>query len=217
VPVPINPPTSRKSKSRSTLRSPLALAAMVAVYALAGLLDASARAGSHGSGVRSSAVTSSRSGKSAATFSRSRTTDRDHGHPRRPMWKRPVPSGVATVDGVAAPMLGIAASIPGGQNFSGPSKPSTLRVGIPPADERRYAPDQVLVELSGAQSRELNGILQRHGLTEVETLDRNGGTLSLLRITDRRPVPTVLRALAGEGVVAWAQPNYVYTTQEQVR
>ena len=222
------PTASNKPKIKSLLRLSLALMAAAAVLSLAVVTDALARAGSHGSGPKlsSSGGSFSSSGKSTGrSTGGSKTTDggktsNDGGErPRKPpKWRTPI-IGIPVIvgTGVATPALGAinAGQGNGSQNSAAGRLLAPLRVGIPPADERRYVPDQLLVELSAAQSQVLGGLLQRHRLTQVETLNLNGGTLALLRISDRRSVTEVLRNLAGEGVVAWAQPNYLYTTQEQ--
>ncbi len=225
-------PINRKQKAKSLARLSLALASAAALLSLAGITDALARASVSGMGAKFSMSSSSNTGKTAGkTAGRSgsngggKTTDGgktaggDHHRPHRPKWKPPIILGIpAITTGVATPVLGSTGG--GGQNSSGPSGSSgasplaQLRVGIPAADERRYVADQVLVELSAAQSQALDALLVRHRLTRVESVNLSGSTLSLLRISDRRPVTTVLRALAGEGVIAWAQPNYLYATQE---
>lgn len=228
---PYHPAASNKPKIKSLLRLSLALMAAAAVLSLAVVTDALARAGAHGSGPKfssnggsfgSSGKSTGRSNGGSKTTDGGKTTTDGGERPRKPpKWRTPILGIPAIVGiGVATPTLGAinASQGGGGQNSSaaaGRSNLPPLRVGIPPADERRYVPDHLLVELSAAQSQALGGLLQRHRLTQVEALDLNGGTLALLRIADRRSVPEVLRALAGEGVVAWAQPNYLYTTQEQ--
>jgi hypothetical protein len=207
------------------------------VFAVASVTDAFARASISGVGAKFSNSGKSGSGRgpNGPSFGGGRGSDGgknaggnsggNHDRPHRPNWKPPILIGVpAATTGIATPVLGGngngGAQNSGPSNSAGPSNPSgatsvtQLRVGIPPADERRYVPDQVVVELTAAQASSLNALLVRHRLTRIETTNLNGGTLSLLRISDQRSVTTVLRALAGEGVVAWAQPNYLYTTQE---
>src|SRR4029077_13059568 len=57
---------------------------------------------------------------------------------------------------------------------------------------------------------------RRHQLTRIEsqTFQLSGTTLYRWRIPDRRSVATVVRALERESVVASAQPNYLFTLQQ---
>jgi hypothetical protein len=218
-------PTNRKLTVRPLARLSLALASAAALLSLASITDALARAGVSGMGAKLSMSGSSSAGRNAGrpgSNGGGKTAGGDHDRPHRPKWKPPLTIGIPVITtGVATPVLGDTGgsgqNSPGSSGSSGPSPLAQLRVGIPAANERRYVPDQVLVELSAAQSQALDALLVRHRLTRLESVNLNGGTLSLLRISDRRPVPVVLRALAGEGVIAWAQPNYFYTTQENPR
>jgi subtilisin family serine protease len=90
--------------------------------------------------------------------------------------------------------------------------------GVPPASERRYLPDEVVVELATTQGdAQINALVQRFRLTRLETVNfQLGGTTALrLRIPDRRSVPAVVRALEGDANVLFAQPNYVFTLVEE--
>lgn len=92
--------------------------------------------------------------------------------------------------------------------------------GAPPANERRLVPDEVVIELSNSVSaQQINALQQRHRLTRIESQRSNlsGTTLFRWRIPDRRSVPAVIRALEAEQVVATAQPNYLYTLQQDAK
>jgi hypothetical protein len=88
--------------------------------------------------------------------------------------------------------------------------------GVPPANERRYAPNEVVVELPGTPSNQVvEALVRRHRLTRLQsaTLQLTNSTIYRWRIPDRRSVPAVIRALeAQSGVVA--QPNY-YASLDQ--
>lgn len=87
----------------------------------------------------------------------------------------------------------------------------------PPANERRLVPDEVVIELSNTVSpQQINALQQRHRLTRLESqpITLTGTTLYRWRIPDRRSVPAVVRALEADSVVASAQPNYLFTLQE---
>jgi subtilisin family serine protease len=88
--------------------------------------------------------------------------------------------------------------------------------GIPPAGERRYLPDEVVVLLNGNQSqRVIEGLARRYRLTRVESQNISllNATLSRWHITNGRPVPAVVADLATNRGI-WVQPNYLYSLQE---
>ncbi|MGB6416213.1 MAG: S8 family serine peptidase [Pseudolabrys sp.] len=89
--------------------------------------------------------------------------------------------------------------------------------GAPPANERRLVPDEVVIELSNAAStQQVDALQRRFNLTRIEsqTFRLSNTTLYRWRIPDRRSVATVVRALEGDRLVASAQPNYLFTLQE---
>jgi subtilisin family serine protease len=89
--------------------------------------------------------------------------------------------------------------------------------GAPPANERRLVPDEVVIELSNSVStQQVDALQRRFNLTRIEsqTLQLTNTTLYRWRIPDRRSVATVVRALEGDRLVASAQPNYLFTLQE---
>ncbi|HET7849702.1 MAG TPA: S8 family serine peptidase [Pseudolabrys sp.] len=89
--------------------------------------------------------------------------------------------------------------------------------GAPPANERRYVPDEVVIEVSNAVTPQaITALERRHRLTRIESqrIRLTNRTLFRWRIPDRRSVATVVRALEGDRVVSAAQPNYLYTLQE---
>jgi Subtilase family len=89
--------------------------------------------------------------------------------------------------------------------------------GVPPANERRYVPDEVVVEVATAMTSQQTGALaQRFRLVSLQSVDfqLSGTTLMRLRIADRRSVPVVVRALETDASVLFAQPNYLFALQE---
>jgi hypothetical protein len=89
--------------------------------------------------------------------------------------------------------------------------------GAPPANERRLVPDEVVIEVANSVSpQQIDALQRRHRLTRLES-QRNvlsGTTLYRWRIPDRRSVAAVIRALEADRVVASAQPNYLFTLQQ---
>ena len=83
----------------------------------------------------------------------------------------------------------------------------------PPSGERRFVPNEVLLNIAGELSTTaLDAMARRHRLTRLElrdfTLTRR--RLARLRINDGRPVATVIRSLQTEMRILAAQPNYLY-------
>jgi len=98
------------------------------------------------------------------------------------------------------------------QNFvrRGPS-------GVPPANERRMAPDEVVFELPNTITPQAIDALQRRSRLipiESQTSQLTGTTLYRWRIPDRRLVTTMVRALETDSVILSAQPNYLFTLQQ---
>jgi Subtilase family len=95
----------------------------------------------------------------------------------------------------------------------GQARPS----GVPPAGERRFVPDEVVVSLPSNISRQaLDEFARRHRLSHLESqvIGLTRTTFHRLRIADRGSLPDVIRALEAEGVVTAAQPNYRFTLQQ---
>jgi len=89
--------------------------------------------------------------------------------------------------------------------------------GAPPINERRLVPDEVVIEIPNSVStQQIDALQRRHQLTRIEsqTFQLTGTTLYRWRIPDRRAVTTVVRGLEGDRVVASAQPNYLFTLQQ---
>jgi len=105
------------------------------------------------------------------------------------------------------------------QGASRPPKRSTRRgpSGVPPANERRLMPDEVVIEVANSVSpQQIDALQRRYRLTRIEsqTFQLSRTTLFRWRIPDRRSVAAVVRALETDRTVASAQPNYLFTLQQ---
>ena len=110
-------------------------------------------------------------------------------------------------------------AIPDG--LTGPRRPprriARRATGVPSADEKRLISNEVVVELAGSVGAKAIEALQlRHRLTTIQSqpIKLLGTTLFRWRISDRRSVAAVVRALEADAVVASAQPNYLFTLQQ---
>jgi hypothetical protein len=91
--------------------------------------------------------------------------------------------------------------------------------GVPPVNERRYVPDEVLMEFASLPSDQtFNALATRYRLTPIEArrVALTDSTWVRWRITDGRSVPAVLRAVETGGQVRSVQPNYVFALQEAI-
>jgi subtilisin family serine protease len=106
----------------------------------------------------------------------------------------------------------------GGQPSSGPGNQAVRRSGgVPPTGERRFVPDEVVIEVAGAPSiPAVEALARRHRLNRIESLSfrLSGTTMFRWRIADRRTVPAVVRALEADVSILSAQPNYLASLQE---
>jgi subtilisin family serine protease len=108
----------------------------------------------------------------------------------------------------------------GGSNnnsSTGQQSPRRAASGVPAAGERRYVPDEVLIQLSSSVTTEaIDAFARSMRLTRVESFTANGITMFRWKIPDpsRRPVPTVIRSLEAQPIVVAAQPNYFYKVED---
>jgi subtilase family protein len=145
--------------------------------------------------------------------------------PRRPhgtIWTHP-PHWIATPDPILPVNPAIVTTQPtatgnGSQPQGlGPQAVRRSGTGVPPVNERSYRPDEVVVELAAsASNRQTDALTRKYRLSRLQsvTFGLGGTTLMRLRITDRRPVPVVVRALETDATVLSAQPNYVFALQD---
>ena len=88
---------------------------------------------------------------------------------------------------------------------------------MPPRGEQRYVPDEVITAFSSSASPQaIDQIARRYNLTRLESqsFPLIGSTFYRWRIGGRRPVADIVGAIEDERIVASAQPNYVFTLQE---
>jgi hypothetical protein len=145
--------------------------------------------------------------------------DRPH-RPRFP--KHPIVVGVPTGVIAVTPVLGSTNSAAGAVNQGGGSGPKGSPIvrgsssGVPPANERRYVPDEVLFKLASSVPKDtIDALGRRLRLDPVASFTSNDVTLFRWKIPDRRSVPAVVRSLEAERIVLAAQPNYIYQLQQQ--
>jgi subtilisin family serine protease len=77
--------------------------------------------------------------------------------------------------------------------------------------------NQVMIEVASSTSQQqIDALQRRHRLTRIEsqTFQLSGTTMFLWQINDRRSVAAVVRALAADRIVAFAQGNHVFTTRQ---
>jgi hypothetical protein len=91
-------------------------------------------------------------------------------------------------------------------------------IDIPATAERRFVPSEVVLQFRGNPTPQaIAGLLRRHRLASIEQ-ERFALTNALMvraRISDRRPVRTVLRSLGNEAPLEAGQPNFLYLTSQQ--
>ncbi|MCU0818861.1 MAG: S8 family serine peptidase [Beijerinckiaceae bacterium] len=101
------------------------------------------------------------------------------------------------------------------QQQARPAAPRLPPVSVPRANERRYVADEVLLELrAGADNA---AVMRRHRLTPLSTtrFALANATIIRARVEGGRNARQVLQQMAGDARIASAQPNYLYTLQEE--
>ena len=91
-------------------------------------------------------------------------------------------------------------------------------IDVPPSTETRFIKDEVVLQIAGNITvQRLQAAVARLGLTLLasEKLDIAGSTMARFRIGNGRSPTQIIRALAAIQLVAVAQPNYVYTLQQE--
>lgn len=94
-----------------------------------------------------------------------------------------------------------------------PRQPNVI---VPPVSERRLVSEEVLFEL--ARNAQADAVLRRHRATLLASrrFELAGVTIIRARLDGGRSARTVLAAMARDRQVASAQPNYLYTLQQDV-
>jgi hypothetical protein len=161
------------------------------------------------------------------TPNRSATPDISRAPPlpgtRSPDPLRGVDSQVRPRDTVTNTLSGPVRDVPGALSRIPDARPAPARQGqrrpsgVPPASERRFLAEEVVVSLpSNLSASALNALAQRHQLTllDSQTVRLAGRTYHRMRIGDGRSVRDVIRALERDAGVTAAQPNYRYALQQ---
>jgi hypothetical protein len=94
----------------------------------------------------------------------------------------------------------------------GPRQPGVI---VPPAAERRFVAEEILFELApGAQAE---AVLRQHRATLIASrrFELAGKTIIRARLDGGRSARTVLAEMARDARVAGAQPNYLYSLEQQ--
>ena len=89
--------------------------------------------------------------------------------------------------------------------------------GVPPANERRMVPDEVVLEIPNSVTpAQINALQQRFRLTRLESqsFTLTGTTIYRWRVPRGISVPRAVQAIEGDARVAAAQPNYLFTLQQ---
>ena len=91
-------------------------------------------------------------------------------------------------------------------------------IDVPPPTETRFIKDEVVLQIAGNITvQRLQATVASLGLTLLasENLAITGSTVARFRIDNGRSPAQIIRALAAIQLVAVAQPNYVYTLQQE--
>lgn len=85
------------------------------------------------------------------------------------------------------------------------------------AATRNYLPGEIVAETDAMPDAQLTALARRHRLQRIasQNFPLTGSTVSLFRITGRRPVEDVQRELRADEAVRSAQPNFRYVLQDQ--
>lgn len=232
---------TKRSTKRSKSRLPLALTAIVAVFALGSVADAAQRMGASGGFAGNSAGgfaakissgtltgitrmpgnsggkpgTGGNNGADGGRHSGGHSgNDRPH-KPRFP--KGPIIVRVPTTVTAVTPVLGAVNPSGGGGPAGSTRIVARARGGVPPANERRYRPDEVLTQFASSVPNEtIDALGRRLRLNRVASFTSNDVNMSRWRIPDRRSVPAVIHSLEAERIVLAAQPNYIYQLQQEL-
>ncbi len=82
---------------------------------------------------------------------------------------------------------------------------------------RNYLPGEIVAETDAMPEAQLTALARRHRLQLIvsQNFPLTGSTVSLFRITGRRPVEDLQRELRADEAVRSAQPNFRYILQDQ--
>ncbi|MGB7101025.1 MAG: hypothetical protein WBD95_19950, partial [Xanthobacteraceae bacterium] len=120
------------------------------------------------------------------------------------------PAGGGAASGSSGGGAGVGGGGAGGGSTGG-------RGGVPPPGEQRFVADEVITAFSRrATPLVIDRIARQYDLTQLESqsFPLTGRTFYRWRIGGGRSVADVVRAIERERIVASAQPNYIFTLQE---
>jgi hypothetical protein len=160
----------------------------------------------------------SKGGNNSADGGRSSAGHSGNDRPHKPRFpKGPVIVRVPTTVTAVTPALGAVNPSAGGGPAGSARIVARARGGVPPANERRYRPDEVLTQsASSVPNDTIDALGRRLRLNRVASFTSNDVTMSRWTIPDRRSVAAVIRSLEVERIVLAAQPNYIYRLQQQL-
>jgi len=160
--------------------------------------------------------TGSPSGPGTVANSGSNTSDTPRGGGRIPGSQLPnVPLGAVGLGGAGAGGIGSGAGGGGGGGGAGGGA-NVASSGVPPRNERRYVPDEVITEFSSTSTpQSIEQLARRYNLTRLDSqsFPLIGTTIYRWHINGRRSVPDTIGAIEDQRVVSRAQPNYLFTLQ----
>jgi hypothetical protein len=114
------------------------------------------------------------------------------------------------------PAAGAAAAAFGAPALISAARAGTDRqdvAGLPPANERRYVPDEVLFIMNAnAPANAVRNVVRRFNLTLIaeEQSQLVGTVVHRYRIPSRTTVPAAIRAMTRTAGVGYVQPNYLF-------
>ncbi|MGE3991397.1 S8 family serine peptidase [Pseudorhodoplanes sp.] len=115
-----------------------------------------------------------------------------------------------------APAAAANAAAPNPDATPAPAQPR-LASGQPPAGERRFVANEVVIEVAGRPTeQEVAALANRHQLNreESQVFDLSGTTMFRWTIPDGRNVSAVIRSLEADASILSVQPNYRYLLQQ---
>jgi subtilisin family serine protease len=146
-------------------------------------------------------------------------SDRHPPHGRRPGLGTIAPViGIGTVIGTIGPADAAPPPPPPPPRTSAAPPARRGGINIPPNNETRLVPDEVVLEFAGnVPPQSIAQLLSRQGLVQLEaqTFALTNTTYVRVRITNRRSVRAALRRLGNETTLRTGQPNYLYRTLQQ--
>jgi subtilisin family serine protease len=103
---------------------------------------------------------------------------------------------------------------------SGPSNQSAQnsRAYVPPLSERRFRPNEVIIEVVGSPNAAfVDALANRHQLQRLESqyFETTGSTFYRWQVPPGRSVRSVLTALGNDSNITRVQPNIITTLQQQ--